>query len=83
MILESYDYFLLLAPQLPKCIFIAFEPLHILQTQLRMAANEVRGRLADAFPSDPIQNSRPRCSSVHLAPPTLVSGSGHTLASLA
>lgn len=33
-----------------------------------MAGNEVRRRLAAAFPSDPIQSSRPRRSSAPLAP---------------
>lgn len=34
LILESFVRFPVLTPQLSKCIFVAFEPLHIAQTQL-------------------------------------------------
>lgn len=80
VMLESYNHFLLFTPRLPEGILIAFEPLHIVQTPLRMAGNEARRRLAGALSHPDLGHGVLRLT---LLPPTLFAGSQQTLASLA
>lgn len=80
LMLESSNYFLLFTPASQKAFSWHWNPLPTWQTQLRVAGNEARRRLAGALSHPDLGRGVLRLPSL---PPTLVAGSGQTPASLA